>query len=150
MSDHLRGVTARSLDLLKAIDGAIEALVMTRKEMEALRDAFQGLHAKIIELDVPICEKSTIGYLEQAQDSLTATYSLLLPGLEAARKAPELKHDDGVVEAYEETIESVTSLNETIELVRWSILEHNADLEGPHKPQIMRDASAIDDFLDSL
>lgn len=150
MSDHLRGATARSLHLLKAIDGTIDALILTRKEMDVLREAFQGLHAKIIELDAPICEKSTIAHLEQAQDSLTATHSLLLPGLDAARKAPELKHDDGVVEAYEEAIESVLALNGTIEHLRWSILEHNADREEAHEPKIMRDTAAIDSFLDSL
>lgn len=150
MSEHLRGSTARSLDLLRKIDGTIDALIMTRKEMDALREAFEGLLRSLEDAVAPLCEKTTIPALEQSQESLKALYVDLTQRCVAARRAPELRPDDGVVEAYEEVIESVAALNQEIETVRWAILEHNADLESPQQAKVFSNPKDIADFLDAL
>lgn len=150
MSEHLRGSTARSLDLLRHIDGTIDALVMTRKEMDAQREAFEGILPKLSGVPGKLCEKETIPAFEAAQDSLRRLVRNLRPRLDAARRAPELRADDGVVEAYEEVIEAALALNSKIEEAKWAVLEHNADLETDTKPLIMSDPAEIDRYLDSL
>lgn len=150
MSRHLCFSTARSLDLMRDIDGTIEALVMTRKEMDALREAFEGLLPKVSDVSVVLCEKQTIPAFEQSQDSLRRMTQDLRARLNAARKAPELRPDDGVVEAYEEVIDAIFALNAKIEETKWVVLEHNADLEKASEPRVLHDPAEVDQFLDSL
>ncbi|QGW22911.1 hypothetical protein GOM96_18545 [Stutzerimonas degradans] len=150
MSRHLCFSTARSLDLMRDIDGTIEALVMTRKEMDALREAFEGLLPKVCEASVVLCEKKTIPAFEASQDSLRRMAQDLRVRLTAARRAPELRPDDGVVEAYEDVIDSISALNAKIEEIKWVVLEHNADLEKASEPRVMHDPVEVDQFLDSL
>lgn len=150
MSQHLRVSTARSLDLLRDIDGTIEALVMTRKEMDALREAFDGLLSKLYDVQASLCERKTIPALEKSQDSLRRMAQDLRGRLVAAQRAPELRPDDGVVEAYEEVIDSILALNAKIEQTKWAVLEHNADLEKASEARVMHDPAEVDQFLDSL
>ena len=150
MSEHLRGSTARSLDLLRNIDCTIDALVMTRKVLDAQREALAAVLAKLYEVPGALCEKETIPALEASQVSLRRMAEGLRPMLESARRAPELRADDGVVEAYEELIAAVHALDEEVEKTRWGILEHNADMEGPHKAKVLSTPDEIAGFLDSL
>ena len=48
-----------------------------------------------------------------------------------ANKDVNLLDHDGVVEAYDETIEACMHVTNTIDDLRWSLLEHNAD-SYPH------------------
>lgn len=150
MSEHLRGSTARSLDLLRNIDGTIDALVMTRKVLDAQCEALSSRLTKLSSIPGVLCEKETIPALEASQESLRRMAESLRPGLEAARRAPELRADDGVVEAYEELIAAVSGLNQEVEKFRWAIIEHNADMEGPHQAKVLSSPQEIAGFLDSL
>lgn len=150
VSDYLRGASARSLDLLRTIDGTIDALVLTRREMDALSEMFEGRRQQVFELDAALCEKQTIPALEQSQESLLSLIAELESKHHAAVVAPELRNDDGVVDAYEEALTSARILIDKIEQMRWAILEHNADMEKNHTSVIVSDAKGISDFLDSL
>lgn len=150
VSDYARGETARSLTLLKEIDGTIDAMIMIRKQLDALAGMFESQKEKIMQLEAHICEKETIPALEQSQDTLSSMYEFISRGLDSAKNSIQLNHDDGVVDAYEDVLESIVLLNSTIEQVRWAMLEHNADMDPPHKPLILSGDDEVNTFLDSL
>ena len=152
MSGLMRGQTARSLQLLREIDGTIEVMVYIRRDMEALSESCESLlsRANTDALEDEPLESEVVPSLEKVQDYLKDSHLVLCERLDVARRAPELEADDGIVEAYEQTIGSVEELNSRVEQLRWAVLERGADYEVAHKPVVMRSASDIDSFLDDL
>lgn len=152
MSNIMTFEAARSLDLLRVIDGTVEALVFTRRNIEAMSEACDKLlsRAESEPLTDEKLESEVIPSLEKVQDSLHLMRSVLGHKQAAAHKAPELESEDGVTDAYDQVIEAASTLNSKVETLRWVLLERGADAEGPHKPKIMRNTSDIDSFLDSL
>jgi len=152
MSNIMTFEAARSLDLLRVIDGTVEALVFTRRNIEALSEACDKLlvRADTEALAGENLESEVIPSLEKVQDSLHLMCSVLSHKQAAAHEAPELEAEDGVADAYDQVIEAATTLNSKVENLRWVLLERGADAEGAHKPKIMRNTSDIDSFLDDL
>lgn len=151
MSDYLRVEAVRSLDLLRLIDGTIEALVLMRRQMDAFNETIGSLITQVIgSKDCLYAEDEILPSLEQAQDTLAKVYSDLEKRLGFAKSAPELRSDDGVDDAYLQAITSVLSYNAAIERLRWSILEHNADMEGHQEAVLLTTDKDIDDLFDSL
>ena len=152
MSSIMSGQAARSLELLRAIDGTIEAMVYIRRDMEALSESCESLlsRANTEDLEGEPLESEVVPSLEKVQDYLKDSHIVLCERLDAALHAPELEADDGIVEAYERTIGSVEELNTKVEQLRWVVLERGADYEVAHKPVVMHNASDIDSFLDDL
>lgn len=152
MSEYLNCETARSLELLRQIDGTVEALVLLRRQMDALSEAFNSLLSRF-NTNPPaeaIPEDVVVPTLEESQDSLRKMHGELERRKACAKADPDLKTDDGVVDAYEQAMDSVISLNLVIEQTRWALLEHNADSEGPHEPQLLQSDEEIDSFIRSL
>jgi hypothetical protein len=152
MSNIMTIEAARSLDLLEAIDGTVEALVFTRRNIDAMSEACDKLlfRAENEPLTDEKLESEVIPSLEKVQDSLHLMRSVLSHKQAAAHDAPELESEDGVADAYDQVIEAATTLNRKVETLRWVLLERGADAEGEHKPNIMRNTSEIDSFLDNL
>lgn len=151
MSDYLRGETVRSLDLLRDIDGTIESLVLMRRQMDAFLEAVESFTKSVLaEKKGVFSEDEIIPSLEQSQDVLKRIHDGLQARLQAAKSAPELRSDDGVDDAYAQAIDAVLSYNAAIERLRWAILEHNADMEGPHNPKVLTSEDDIDGFFDNL
>lgn len=151
MSDYLRGETVRSLDLLRDIDGTIESLILMRRQMDAFREAVEGL-IKVVHAETKgiFSEDEIIPSLEQSQDVLKRLHDSLNARLKCARSAPELRSDDGVDDAYMQAIGAVLSYDESVERLRWSILEHNADMEGRKNSIVLTTDKDIDDLFDDL
>lgn len=152
MSDFMRGETVSSLALLRDIDGTIEALILVRRNMDALAEAAEQLCGRVNTelLEGKALELDVVPSLEQSQDALHGMVEVMEYKLEAARCAPELNADDGVVDAYEQAINAVLILNSKVEKLRWAVLERGADSEGYHQAKVLRTDTDIDDFLDSL
>lgn len=152
MSTIMTSEAARSLDLLRAIDGTVEALVFTRRNIDAMSEACDKLllRAKNEPLADERLESEVIPSLEKVQDSLRLMRLLLAHKQAAAHESPELESEDGVSDAYDQVIEAASTLNSKVETLRWVLLECGADAEGEHKPKIMRNPSEIDSFLDNL
>lgn len=151
MSDYLRGETVRSLDLLRDIDGTIESLVLMRRQMDAFVETVESFTKSVLaEKKGFFSEDEIIPSLEQSQDVLKRIHDDLSSRLKAAQSAPELRSDDGVDDAYIQAIEAVLRYNAAIERMRWVILEHNADMEGQHKPHVLTTEQDIDGFFDKL
>lgn len=152
MSNIMTFEAARSLDLLGAIDGTVEALVYTRRNIDAMSEACDKLlvRAENEPLTGEKLEGEVIPSLEKVQDSLHLMRSVLSQKQAAAHKALELESEDGVVDAYDQVIDAASTLNGKVETLRWVLLERGADSEGDHKPRIMRNTYEIDSFLDNL
>lgn len=151
MSDYLRSEAVRSLDLLRVIDGTIEALVLMRRQMDAFNEAIHSLIAQVlVAKNCVFTEDEIIPSLEQSQDILAKIYADLEKRLAYAKAAPELRSDDGVDDAYAQAINSVLNYNAAIEKLRWGILEHNADMDGHHEATLLTTDKDIDDLFDNL
>lgn len=151
MSDYLRGEAARSLALLRDIDGTIEVLVLVRRQMDVCHEAVDSLIKRVHdEQQVHFTEDEIIPALEQSQDLLQGLHDDFAQRLSAARNAPDLYRDDRLDEAYTQAVSAVTCYNDAIERLKWSILEHNADMQGKQKSQVLRTEKDIDDLFDSL
>lgn len=150
---ELMGVGAvRSLDLLRDIDGTIDAIAHHCRLFNGAQAAFDAVAKSILAGAAirEIREDEIIPVLEGLQDNLVKSHGESLEKMQCAIRDPRLRDDDGVVDAYRSLIESLASLNSAAERLRWSILESNADKEEPHEPRVMSSSEEIDSFLDSL
>lgn len=143
---------ARSLDLLRDIDGAITALTHHTDLMVSTARSFARVADTIAACDSPseIAENTLVPVLEALQDSLVEAHHIFERKMQSAVSDPRLTDEDGVVDVFRRFLDSLRTLNETTERLRWCVLENNADVEGPHKPVVMSDPAKINDFLDSL
>lgn len=150
---ELMGVGAvRTLDLLRDIDGTIEAISHHCQLITAAANSFVAVKEKIAsgEASKLIPEENVVPVLESLQDSLVKSYEESKAKMQCAINDPRLSDEDGVVDAYARLLDALTSLNTMTEELRWSILESNADKETGHTPVVMSDPAAIDKFLDDL
>lgn len=106
MSEFMSGEVARSLQLLSAIDGTVEALVYTCRSMEALSETCESLifRAETENLDGEPLEVDVLPWLEKAQRSSITARSVMAIKLHNTLAAPELDGDDCVVEAYSRSL----------------------------------------------
>ncbi|ELF6206753.1 hypothetical protein KTQ74_28295 [Pseudomonas chlororaphis] len=150
---ELVGVGAvRSLDLLRDIDGTIDAITHHCRLFGGAQAAFDAV-AKDISSGAAtkaIPEGDIIPVLEQLQDSLVKGYAESKEKMQCAIRDPRLRDDDGVVDAYSSLLEAIYALNTTTEKLRWSILESNADKEVDHDPVVLSNPEDINKFLDDL
>ncbi|MFP3852494.1 hypothetical protein [Pseudomonas sp. W5-01] len=150
---ELMGVGAvRSLDLLRDIDGTIDALTHHTALLRAAERTFANVKKALSsgEAAKAIPEGDIIPVLEGLQDSLVKSFSEKTQKMGYAISDPRLSDEDGVVDAYSIFLDAVASLNRTTESLRWAILESNADAEESHAPVILSEPSDIDNYLDSL
>lgn len=150
---ELMGVGAvRSLDLLRDIDGTIDAVYHHAGLLNAAERAFASVKESISsgEVSNAIPEDDLIPVLESLQDGLVRSHTHFQSKMACARRDPRLSDDDGVVDAYAALLNSLAALNGATEALRWSILESNADNEAKHEPKIMSESKDIDAFLDDL
>lgn len=150
---ELMGVGAvRTLDLLRDIDGTIEAISHHCQLINAAANSFVAVKEKIAsgEASKLIPEENVVPVLESLQDSLVKSYEESKAKMQCAINDPRLSDEDGVVDAYARLLDALTSLNTMTEELRWSILESNADKETGHTRVVMSEPAAIDKFLDDL
>lgn len=136
--------SARSLDLLKAID-------VTVQDNEALRETFQQISLQVPKLTEAICnrmvssEDATIDNDGQIQSALETAMQHLRSishhlGRRRAYAAADqnLRPDDGVIESFDAVIEAITDAHDALNEFNWAVMEHDADAspksgEGPFK-----------------
>lgn len=142
----------RSLDLLRAIDGTIEALSHHTQLFQSAQRVFSEVLKAISAESAPrtIREEDLIPALEALQDALKRSFQDCSRKMDCAIRDPRLSDDDGVVDAYQILLDALSGLNTTAENLRWGILENNADVEKDHTPVVLSNPSDIDSFLDNL
>lgn len=135
---------ARSLEVLRDIEATVDTLAWYRRRVDSDADFVESTVDLInrsadvlvtLDADGAICAS-----LEDAQRGIETFRAEQCERREAARRAPELREDDGVVDAYDEVIEAAARLHDAINTVRWCIMEHDADLERG-QPRTSFDAS---------
>jgi hypothetical protein len=140
---------ARSLELLKTIDETIDTLAWYTRHMDADRELIERTVALInnsgglsvrLDADGRVCES-----LESVQAAVLSMHEDMVAKRDAARRACELREEDGVVEAYDEVIQSAADLHDAVNTVRWCIREHDADQEerGPRKSYSAEDIDSL-------
>ena len=105
-----------------------------------------GATQKIIDDDGSIC-----ALLEACEHGLSELHELLGAKKGAAERAVELQGDhlECVVGAYERAMTAVKDMNDSMAELKWSIGEHDADLETPAGPAIS-DPDQLQAYLSAL
>lgn len=127
----------RSVELLKAIDDTIYACCVLREHVDTLAGAAAEQIQAIKRADGPIDPDGKIlRQLEHGRDAFSSSYETLLKKRNLAAQAPELNPDDGVVEAIEMLMDSVSAAHNIVNELCWVLGEHEADrdevLEGEY------------------
>jgi hypothetical protein len=124
-------IAKRDLRLLGAIDQTLDAIQDIQSEIDILTGAILHETSRIQSVERAIDEDGAIEkILEEARGYIEKLHSHLIAKCEAARNAPELKPDDGVVDAYCRVIDSVAALHNAINDIAWAIAEHDIDVEN--------------------
>lgn len=136
--------SARSLDLLKAIDSTVQA-------NDTLRETFQQVSHQVAKLTEAICERQCEseedvidpdGEIREALETAMENLSLIAIDLKRRRAYAvadtSLRDDDGVVESFDLVLESIVEAHDTLNEVNWAVMEHDADAsprsgKGPFK-----------------
>lgn len=118
---EITGMAQRSIALIDTIDGVIDAL---RGDTELFRFmAEQGQKMaqaiKCSERDTPIDSDGAIsGHLREAAAKMLMGYNRAIAQRESARLDPELREDDGVVEAFTDLIGALADSHNSLEDLR--------------------------------
>lgn len=126
---------ARSLELLEMIEQTISSLnwVADKARADATILANEVDRIQSVSSGEKIDETGTLAVmLESVQDTLARVYKLFVEKRNAAVNAPELTGDDGVVDAYANAIENIGDLHDTIDDLRWAVMNHDALLDVPY------------------
>lgn len=151
--EGVRAETARSLDLLRAIESTLAWLERMISNMNAdaeyCEKAIAGLAniSGVIDTDGTICIS-----LEEAQNGVEDLYNLLTAKRQHARDDSELTEEDGINGAYTEAIAAAADLHNIFNTLRWHIGEHDADA-APRATDATKVASTpdeLDKIFDSL
>lgn len=142
----------RSIRLLDAIDETIGALCYEQKMLGSAADFIKSIvdELRAAPPDVPLDVGGDVDQtLLKAQETVERLYDRLVEQRQAARRDLRLRDDDGVVDEFTRAIEVVADLHNTLNEVRWIIMEHNADLDSPTTTP-MTTAAEVKAYLESL
>ncbi|WP_155121881.1 MULTISPECIES: hypothetical protein [Burkholderia cepacia complex] len=121
---------SRSVDLIKAIDDTIYAVCKLRDQADTLAGEAAELIQSIKRAEGSIdADGEILRLLEHGRDALHTSYESLLRKKDAASRAPELKSEDGLVEAYEVLLDSVSAAHNIVNELCWTLGEHEAELD---------------------
>lgn len=147
LNQMVGSIVQRDLKLLKTIDRTIDALREEKAELDLHAQMIAGQIEKIKKIERVIDEDgSLIPMLEKTRDIFAEFHAKLKRKCDFARNAPELKPEDGVVEAYCDIIDSAAALHNTINELCWVIGEHDADLEE----ELVGPFDSVEELLRSL
>ena len=120
--------TARSLELLRAIEGTLAWLERLTCHLRADANfavkANAGLDQVVGVIDP---DNSLHDALETAQQTVEALYDLLIVKRQYGRNDNQLTEDDGIESAYTDAIAQAADLQNAINTLRWNIGEHDID-----------------------
>jgi hypothetical protein len=118
----------RDLGLLTTIEKTIDALQERKAEAHIHIDIISRAIAGARDYPEVIDEDGSIVEMwEKTRDVISKVHSIFSEMCDSAKCAPELHHDDGVVEAYCEFLDALAVLHNSINELCWTIGEHDAD-----------------------
>lgn len=139
----------RDLELLRAIDQTVTALCTVHDLMDSIHRSSAKLLERLPNATKAIPEGEIVPGLEALLDDIATAHRHFVEKKASADCAEELDPEDGVSDAYEQALSSMSDAHAALDDLRWGILNHNALLE-PASGQAMSDPSEIEKFLLSL
>lgn len=146
----VRDTSARSLDLLRAIESTLTWLDRMASQLRAdatfAEKTNEGLHKAegVIDPDGSIQED-----LERVQENVETLYQVLIERRQHGREDRQLTEEDGIEAAYTEAIAQAADLHNAINTLRWNIGEHDIDAE-PKSLSKPYSAEDIDTLFDDM
>ena len=126
----VRADTARSLDLLRAIESTLTWLERLTGQLRTDAVFAEKVTHGLENIDGVIDPDDSLqAALEKAQQDVENLYSLLIEKRQAGRDDRELTEEDGIEAAYTEAIAQAADLHNAINTLRWAIGEHDIDAE---------------------
>jgi len=121
---------ARSLELLRAIDGVLIALSTITEQNRSFVHVVKEMSEGLTELGLPIPEESIIPEYERLQDELSTIHAELRALCNKCESSTAVRNEDGIRDAFNSACDAINELHASLETFRWLILEHNADLDA--------------------
>ncbi|MFJ0381005.1 hypothetical protein [Bordetella bronchiseptica] len=125
--------SARSLDLLRAIEDTVDANNVFARTFSALASNCAGATESIcnisiekrkeIDADGAICTG-----IESAIDRLRDLVGVLQRKRAAAVADTQLRNEDGVASSFESAISAILNARDELNELKWAVMEHDADL----------------------
>jgi len=142
-----QALAARNLDLLRAIENTVDCLAADTGLVRSICATYAEIHTKLSAREAEIDPTGHIGsVLEKASDSCARIYEDARKRHLSATRDPQLRSDDGVVDAYDEFMGAINQLHDTIEeLCEW-IANHDAVLQ----PTTDESFETVDSLFDAL
>lgn len=141
---------SRSLKLLRDIEHTLSWLGRLRAQIVADATFAEDAAEFMNDLDTPFDESGDlVRNLDAAQEAVESMYHALIDKREAGRRDRALRSDDGIEEAYSDTIAAAADLYNGLNTLRWAIMEHDADV-GPRDETgaaVFSNADDLGDFL---
>lgn len=142
-----QALAARNLDLLRAIENTVDCLATDTDLVRSICATYAEIQTKLSSAQTEIDPTGHIcAVLEKASGSCSRIYEDAKKRHLSAAKDPQLRSDDGVVDAYDEFMVAIHQLHDTIEeLAEW-IATHDAVLQ----PTTGETFEGVDGLFDAL
>lgn len=129
-SSGAQALAARNLELLRAIEDTVDSLAADTGLLRSICGTYTEIQTKLSASNTEIDPTGRIcAVLDKASSSCVRIYNDAKNRHLSARSDPHLRSDDGVVDAYDDFINAVNDLHDTIdELCEW-ISNHDAVLQ---------------------
>lgn len=146
-SSGAQALAARNLELLGAIENTLDGLVADTDLVRSISRTYSELKSKLLSNTTEIDPSGRIcAVLDKASGSCVRIYNDAKNRNVSARLDPQIRADDGLVDAYNEFVTAVNELHDTIEELSDWISTHDAVLQ----PTTGKTFETVDSLFDSL
>ena len=115
-SSGAQSLAVRNLELLRAIEDTVDGLVADTDLVTSISRTYSELKSKLLPNTTEIDPSGRIcAVLDKASNSCVRIYNDAKNRHVSARLDPQVRPDDGLVEAYNEFVSAVNELHDTIE-----------------------------------
>lgn len=125
--------SARSLELLRAIEATVQVNELLAESFEQITNRFAQAVEKICGRDAsaPNAAIDPDGAIQTSLETTLDTLALLVDCMKGERESAvrddNLHSDDGVIESIDRAISSVTEAHSMLNELNWAVMEHDAD-----------------------
>jgi hypothetical protein len=146
-SSGAQSLVVRNLELLRAIEDTVDGLVADTDLVTSISRTYSELKSKLLQNTTEIDPSGRIcAVLDKASSSCVRIHNDAKNRHVSARLDPQVRPDDGLVEAYNEFVSAVNELHDTIEELSDWISTHDAVLQ----PTTGQTFETVDTLFDSL
>lgn len=142
--------SARPHDLLCQMEELEDALIKMCNHLNAQIDYGDVILEELPKLSTSFGEDLLLK-LEEEQEFLADRYTDLLDVKAYLSENPDiLRPHDSLPELLDKSVDTIKSMFDQQELLRWAIMEHNVDHEAKGEPKLLSSPDEVDDFFSSL